>query len=460
MRQKLICAALCLCLCLPSALAAESGFQDVKEGDWFASPVAVCVENGLMKGTGGGNFSPGGVITVAEVAAIAARLGETLNGVPIVQGTPAPGESLPWYHWYVEYLKDYGVTLTRPEEEATRLEFFTLLSAVTPAEALAPINAITALPDTDNTGVLAFYNAGILTGTDPYGTFSPDKGLTRAEAAAMVARIVEPSLRQTFAPQTPPAQETTAGSLNDKVALVVNGQEMTAGELAAWLVQVAYYWDSYYYSNYGTRLTWDEEVEGIILEQAKDQAVAYVTMSAKASELGCSLQGLAAALTPSPTREELAAYAAQKDLLRAKHILVADEASAQSIIASLNAQPTQAQFDNILSLLGTDPGMASNPEGYLFSPGEMVEEFEAGVRALEMGAYSPEPVQSSFGFHVILRLDPLDHPDLPEMYQEERMNDLVDQWIDQADLRVNQDVIDQIDIQSTYELYLQGLSQS
>lgn len=279
----------------------------------------------------------------------------------------------------------------------------------------------------------------------------------------MVARILEPSLRQTFVPQTPPAQETPGGGtdtgLNDKVALTVNGQEMTAGEFASWLVQVAYYWDSYYYSNFNSRLAWNEEIEKIILEQAKSQAVAYVVMSAKASELGCSLQELAAALTPSPTREELADYVAQKGLLRAKHILVADEASAQSAIDSLNVQPTLAQFDNILSVLGTDPGMASNPNGYLFGPGEMVEEFEKGTLALEIGGYSPQPVQSSFGFHVILRLDPLEHPDLPGMYQEDRMNDLVDQWMAQATVQANEDVIGQIDIQSTYELYLQALSQ-
>lgn len=275
----------------------------------------------------------------------------------------------------------------------------------------------------------------------------------------MLARIVKPELRQSFTPREKPQGEADV-ELNTKVALVINGQEMTVGEFASWLVQVAYYWDSYYYNNFNTRLPWDEETESILLTQAKNQAVAYVTMSAQAAQLGCSIQDLAAVLTPSPTREQLAAYVAQEGLLRAKHILVTDEVSAQSIIDALNAQPTQAQFDNILSLLGTDPGMASNPDGYLFVPGEMVEEFEAGTKALEIGAYSSQPVPSSFGFHVILRLDPLDHPELPAMYQEDRMNDLVDQWIAQASVQVDELVMSEIDIQSTYEFYLQSLSQN
>ena len=65
---------------------------------------------------------------------------------------------------------------------------------------LAPINTITALPDSTDPDVLRFYNAGILTGVDSWGTFAADKSLTRMETAAMVARVARPELRQTFTP--------------------------------------------------------------------------------------------------------------------------------------------------------------------------------------------------------------------------------------------------------------------
>ena len=46
--------------------------------------------------------------------------------------------------------------------------------------------------------------------------------------------------------------------------------------------------------------------------------------------------------------------------------------------------------------------MESTPEGYVFTEGEMVQEFYDGTKALEVGAVS-EPVQSSYGYHIIKR---------------------------------------------------------
>ena len=47
--------------------------------------------------------------------------------------------------------------------------------------------------------------------------------------------------------------------------------------------------------------------------------------------------------------------------------------------------------------------MKANPDGYVFGPGEMVTEFEEGTKALQPGQIS-QPIQSSFGWHIILRL--------------------------------------------------------
>ena len=61
------------------------------------------------------------------------------------------------------------------------------------------------------------------------------------------------------------------------------------------------------------------------------------------------------------------------------------------------------QFDPLLTIYGEDPGMAANPGGYLFGPGEMVAEFEEGTKALQPGQIS-QPIQSSYGWHIIQRL--------------------------------------------------------
>lgn len=48
------------------------------------------------------------------------------------------------------------------------------------------------------TAIYRLYNAGVLTGNDQYGTFTPDANITRSAVATIISRIVEPSLRQQF----------------------------------------------------------------------------------------------------------------------------------------------------------------------------------------------------------------------------------------------------------------------
>ncbi len=52
--------------------------------------------------------------------------------------------------------------------------------------------------------VWEMYEAGIIGGVDAYGTFAHDKTLTRAEAAVMVARIIDPAQRLTTPPKPMP----------------------------------------------------------------------------------------------------------------------------------------------------------------------------------------------------------------------------------------------------------------
>lgn len=279
---------------LPQNLTTE--FSDVPADAWYAQGVALCAEEGLMVGTGRGQFSPDATLTDRECAVLALRLYDlchggdgvfekapedwgwatlaladgqvlsegyfddssiwhwsrfsrvdsghlsfdletkeaqawgramdyqqavfSMNGVdcygelhlsgfdldllyfePMGGGDfyametnlyPAPGE---WYRdaWY--YADQHDLRKLTYHSNL-RGGFADAIFAVTGE--LEPVNDIFALPDTQETSALALCRAGVLAGTDEYGTFSPYSTLTRAEAATILARVLHPELRQQY----------------------------------------------------------------------------------------------------------------------------------------------------------------------------------------------------------------------------------------------------------------------
>ena len=285
--KKLAALALSAALLTGSALAATpeeafpavntySGYADVADSAWYADAARVCYEVGLITGTDAG-FSPDRVLTVGEVAAIAARMNEAVTGQAIPMADPKEGETLPWYFSYVRYLEDLGVEVPDPEKASTRRDFIALLSAVTPADMLSPINAITALPDTGDPDVLAFYNAGILTGVDAWGTFAGDKTLTRAETAAMAARIARPALRQSFTPAD--YDVFTAAGLEPADVLFTGG--VTAGQFLP-LVQELIDGLEADCAAAGMEFNWFHTVDGVtFLDYVTDTALASLGVTGK-----------------------------------------------------------------------------------------------------------------------------------------------------------------------------------
>ncbi len=62
-----------------------------------------------------------------------------------------------------------------------------------------------------------------------------------------------------------------------------------------------------------------------------------------------------------------------------------------------------ADFNELITKYGEDPGMEQNPEGYIFTTGEMVDEFEDTAFALKDGEIS-KPVQTVYGWHIIKKI--------------------------------------------------------
>lgn len=86
---------------------------------------------------------------------------------------------------------------------------------------------------------------------------------------------------------------------------------------------------------------------------------------------------------------------------RARHILVATEPFAQTLIAQLNKG---ANFEQLARKESMDPSKAQGGDIGWFSPPQMVPPFVEAVAALKKGEVTQKPVQTQFGWHVI-RLD-------------------------------------------------------
>jgi peptidyl-prolyl cis-trans isomerase C len=96
---------------------------------------------------------------------------------------------------------------------------------------------------------------------------------------------------------------------------------------------------------------------------------------------------------------------------KARHILVDKQETAESIIRELEAG---GDFSKLAKAESKDSSAQSGGDLGWFSPQTMVKPFADAVMALEKGKYTTTPVQSEFGYHVII-LDDVRDPDAPKL---------------------------------------------
>ena len=118
-------------------------------------------------------------------------------------------------------------------------------------------------------------------------------------------------------------------------------------------------------------------------------------------------------------------------------------AKANEVIAKLNAGE---DMDVLIAEYNEDPGM-ENQEYYVFTDGEMVTEFYEGTKALQIGAWSQEPVKSDYGYHIIQRyaLDPAADEQYESMklqQGQQKFMELLGTWTDTVDITVNDEALD------------------
>ena len=111
------------------------------------------------------------------------------------------------------------------------------------------------------------------------------------------------------------------------------------------------------------------------------------------------------AKNPATDEEILAKYEDQIKMaptlqFKARHILVETQAAAAELITKLDGG---ADFAELAKEDSTGPTGPNGGDLGWFSPQQMVKPFSDAVAALADGSHTNEPVQTQFGWHVILR---------------------------------------------------------
>lgn len=184
----------------------DTTYSDVSSSVWFFQNAKSSYEYDLITGKGNSKFAPNDCISLAETVTIAVRIHYIYSNGSSVQFDSV--ENTLWYEPYITYakikkiLKQSYQDYTQP---ATRAEFAEILSKSIDLVDFEEIGIIAdgAIPDVDMNSdyaeaVYLLYRAGILTGSDEKGTFNPKSTITRAEAATIISRIVDPTLRKTI----------------------------------------------------------------------------------------------------------------------------------------------------------------------------------------------------------------------------------------------------------------------
>lgn len=163
--------------------------------------------------------------------------------------------------------------------------------------------------------------------------------------------------------------------------------------------------------------------------------------------------------------------------LRAKHVLIMttdqttgaeldDEKKAEAEKKAnevLEKAKNGEDFDALVKEYNEDPGMEAQPDGYVFTDGVMMKEFEDATKSIEPGEITM--CQTDYGYHIIKRLSLEESPegfeklyadnqsDVESSVASKKLEEALDKKAEELGIVVeeNQEVIDAIVIESPTE---------
>lgn len=226
-RHIIILLAICSLLLTTPVRATEQGienftrihmysgqFSDLDKDSAFYHNVSALYEYGLSVGKGDGTYGVKDSLTVGQAIIFAGRIRSLY-----CTGNPESGPNAYWKagqptaERYLRYLQAEGVLDTALDDQlfsaATRAQMAHILAKILPEEVLPSSYEVLveksrsvrcAIPDvTEKTpyyqDILSLYSKGICIGSDQIGSFYPDALITRGAVAAMLTRMVDPTLR-------------------------------------------------------------------------------------------------------------------------------------------------------------------------------------------------------------------------------------------------------------------------
>lgn len=218
-------------------------------------------------------------------------------------------------------------------------------------------------------------------------------------------------------------QESTAVPTADSVVAVVNGENLTHGEVIAaaeslgpqymanldsvYQILVERLIDLRLVQQAALKAGLDEDAEvAERVESLREQVVRDIFLERALNE----------AVTEAALQDRYAAFLEQnppQTEAKARHILVENEENAKAVIAELDGG---ADFATLARERSTGPSGAEGGDLGYFTADVMVPEFSQAAFALEPGSYTKAPVQTQFGWHVILVEDKRDTP--PPSFEE------------------------------------------
>ena len=230
---------------------------------------------------------------------------------------------------------------------------------------------------------------------------------------SLLAALTTAAVAQESAPAEQPAAEAAKPVAPDpaKIVATIDGKPVSEADLALALASVDQQYSQLppdqrraaaFMAIMEIRLLADKAVaEGLDKDAEFQRRMAFLQQRALHSEV--IEKDVGAKITDEEIRaryDKQLADTPPVNEVKARHILVKTKEEAEAIVKQLDGG---AKFEDLAAQHTTDPsGKTTGGDLGYFAPGQMVPEFEKAAFALNVGEYSKEPVQSQFGWHIIM----------------------------------------------------------